>query len=113
MALVTGRELKIDVDVEGVKESYQERKNKVPIIEILQQALQDLLHDVFNKHIRISAATKDILSEAKLSAMIIEHCLKMTFNKTEYEKEKEKFKKRLEEHLKRHYNVHRTFLEEL
>lgn len=109
--LITGTEL----NFEKIKKGEWERPKSLtilPLIKNLKEILEDLLHDVFTKHLKISAATKDARSEPKLCELIVDECLKMPFDKTQYAREKERFKKRLKGRLRRHYTLHYHFLQE-
>ncbi len=105
--LLTGRELTINEE----SGEYEEReittrsKQALPLIDCIKDELEDLLRNVFTRHVEISAATGRIRSEPKLSQMVVDHCLNLR-------SDPEQFKKNLKKHLNKHYETQRKFFDE-
>jgi len=104
--LITGTDIKLTSNGK-IKTSDPEQKEKTlfPFIDYLKRELEDLLKNVFTKHLDISAATNRFRSEPILAEMVVEYCLNPR-------KGEAFFKQKLQNHLKKHYQVHFEFLKE-
>ncbi len=87
------------------KNGESKTKTVLPLIDFPKADLEDLLKNIFNKYLDISAATTRARSEPRLAAMIVEYCLKAKSNPYT-------FREKLTRHLKEHYEIHYNFLEE-
>ncbi len=75
----------------------------LPMLETVKDDMEDLLKNIFAKHVDVSAATIRTRSEPFLAEMIVEYCLNV-------KADPEKFRKKLENHLTEHYRIHYDFL---
>lgn len=100
--LITGVEVTLtdSGEVEQVR-----KKNKFPLIDYLRRELEDLLKQIFSRHIDFSAATNVAASESRLAGMIVEHCVNVKSDPAE-------FANKLKSHLTAHYTTHYRFLQD-
>jgi hypothetical protein len=105
MPLLTGKELRFDDEGRIEETQVASTENQLPIVENLKRELSDLLKNVFTRHLDISGATQRRQSEARLSQMIVSHCLNVN-------SDPDAFRNRIQSHLQEHYDAHLHFLKE-
>ncbi len=102
--LITGKEFPIDDPEASYDEKLHQREVvQMPLIDNLKRELEEMLSNIFNKHIDISAATVLFRSESHLAGMIVKHCLNVKADEAT-------FKNQLKWFLRNHYSVHFNFL---